>query len=142
MTLLEIIIFGVIQGLTEWLTISSSGHFALAQHFIKAHVPVFVNVCLHVGTLSSALLFFRQDVIAVMQAIAREDFQSPEGHITITILVSGLPTVVIDLLLRGVIEDLFMNLLSVAAWQSLDSSSTSPRRRRGKEVYPFDAARS
>ncbi len=114
MTLLETIVFGTVQGLTEWLPISSSGHFALAQYLMKVHVPVFVDVCLHVGTLLSALFFFRQDVVAVVKAIARGNFRSPEGRVAINILVGGLPTVVIGLLLRGVIEDLFTNLLIVS----------------------------
>ncbi len=112
-TLLETIVFGIVQGLTEWLPISSSGHFAVAQHLMKVHVPVFVDVCLHLGTLLSALLFFRQDVVGIVKAIARSDFRSPEGRVAVNILIGGLPTIVIGLLLRGVIEDLFTNLLVV-----------------------------
>jgi undecaprenyl-diphosphatase len=68
--LFESIIFGIIQGLTEWLPISSSGHFAIVQQIMKTHVPVIFNVCLHLGTLLSAISFFKKDVVTVAKAVA------------------------------------------------------------------------
>ncbi len=112
-TLFETIIFGIIQGLTEWLPISSSGHFALVQQIMNIHVPVIFNISLHMGTLLSAIFFFKKDVVTVVKAIARLDFRSPGGRLAVNILVGGLPTAVIGLILHDVIDVLFNSLLVV-----------------------------
>lgn len=118
--LFETIIFGIIQGLTEWLPISSSGHFAIVQQIMKIHVPVIFNVCLHLGTLLSAISFFKKkDVVTVAKAGARLDFRSPGGRLAVNILVGGLPTAVIGLILHDVIEVLFNNLLVVGVGLAL-----------------------
>jgi undecaprenyl-diphosphatase len=80
---------------------------------MKTHVPVIFNVCLHVGTLLSAIYFFKKDVVTVVKAVARLDFRSPGGRLAVNILVGGLPTAVIGLILHDVIEVLFNNLLVV-----------------------------
>ena len=111
--MIEYIIIALLQGIFEWLPISSSGHFAISQQIMKTHVPVIFNVCLHVGTLLSAIYFFKKDVVTVVKAVARLDFRSPGGRLAVNILVGGLPTAVIGFILHDVIEVLFNNLLVV-----------------------------
>ena len=63
MTWLEAVILGIIQGLTEFLPISSSGHLVLAQHFMDVHDKgVFVEVILHMGTLVAIFIYYWGDV--------------------------------------------------------------------------------
>ena len=51
MNLIEVLILAIVQGITEWLPISSSGHLAIVQQYFGLNVPVLFNVILHVGTL-------------------------------------------------------------------------------------------
>ena len=63
MTFLEAILLGILQGLTEFLPVSSSGHLVLAQQFLGLKEPlVFFDVMLHVGTLAAVLVAYRDAI--------------------------------------------------------------------------------
>ncbi len=64
MLVIEAIFLGVIQGLTEFLPVSSSGHLVIAQHFLRgiANYPLSLDVSLHMGTLFALLVYFRKDL--------------------------------------------------------------------------------
>ena len=70
MSVLEAIIYGIIQGIAEFLPISSSGHLALAQKFFgtEAYDGFAFNIALHLATLVSVCLVFRKDVLALIKA--------------------------------------------------------------------------
>ncbi len=71
MSLWEGILLGIIQGLTELLPISSSGHLVIAQSLMPGfHQPgVLFDVMLHLGTLSAVIFFFREDILGILKAI-------------------------------------------------------------------------
>ena len=60
--IIQSLILGIIQGITEWLPISSSGHLALAQLLLNINVPVFFDFVLHIGTLAGVIGFYRTDL--------------------------------------------------------------------------------
>lgn len=61
--LLKILFLSVLQGITEFLPVSSSGHLVLAAHFLGVEQPgVLLEVVLHAGTLASILIYFRRDL--------------------------------------------------------------------------------
>ena len=69
MSVLEAVIYGIIQGIAEFLPISSSGHLALAQNFFGTdteHGFAF-NIALHLATLLSVCVVFRKDVLALIK---------------------------------------------------------------------------
>ncbi len=68
MNLWEAILLGVIQGLTEFLPVSSSGHLVIVQSFIKGFQQpgVLFDVMLHFGTLLAVLVFFRKDILDIL----------------------------------------------------------------------------
>ena len=60
---IQVLILGVIQGLTEFLPISSSGHLILAQHLLKVDESgVLLEVILHMGTLAAILIYYYDDI--------------------------------------------------------------------------------
>src|SRR3989338_5376818 len=67
MTTLNAIILGVIQGLTEFLPISSSGHLVIAQQLmgIKEHVLAF-DIVIHIATLLAVVCYFWKDILAIL----------------------------------------------------------------------------
>lgn len=76
MTNIEAVLLGVVQGLTEFLPVSSSGHLILAEHFMGLEdVPLAFDVMLHMGTLIAVLLFFWNDWLKMLLSVfsAHED---------------------------------------------------------------------
>ncbi|MEM4726518.1 MAG: undecaprenyl-diphosphate phosphatase, partial [Nitrososphaerales archaeon] len=63
MYLAESLLLGFIQGLTEWLPISSSGHLAVVQLLFGVEEPLLFNVALHAATLIVLIVYFRRDLI-------------------------------------------------------------------------------
>lgn len=72
MTLLEAILFGAVQGATEFLPVSSSGHLALLKSVLDlSEVPILFDVVLHVATLVAVIAFFRSRVGAIIASLGR-----------------------------------------------------------------------
>ncbi|MFL6497979.1 MAG: undecaprenyl-diphosphate phosphatase [Nitrososphaera sp.] len=63
------VILGAVQGLTEWLPISISGHLALVQLALGLKVPVFYDAILHVGTLAGVFAIYRRDITRIVKSI-------------------------------------------------------------------------
>jgi undecaprenyl-diphosphatase len=112
--LLKTVILGLIQGITEWLPISSTGHLKIAEHFLNLEVPILFDVTLHMGTLIVILVFFRKDVEQVISAFSHLDFETEYGRLIPLIIVGTLPTVLIGFVFGGLIEETFKSLSSIA----------------------------
>jgi undecaprenyl-diphosphatase len=71
MSIFEAIILGAVQGITEFLPISSSGHLVIFEHFMGLHVEDLVefDIMLHLGTVFSILIFFNKDIAKLIKAI-------------------------------------------------------------------------
>lgn len=91
--IIETIILAVVQGVTEWLPISSSGHLVIVQEWlIPEELPLIFNVMLHVGTLCAVLLMFWRDVVEILKALIKLDFKTEEGKLALYIAVGSVPT--------------------------------------------------
>lgn len=112
--LTKTIILGIIQGLTEWLPISSTGHLRLAEHFLGLKVPILFDVILHAGTLIVVLVYFRREVGKAVAALVHLDFKTEYGKMVPLIIVGVIPTFLIGLVFGSVIEDAFRSVLLIA----------------------------
>ena len=76
MTLLSSVLLGLIQGIAEFLPISSSGHLAIAEKLLgeSTNIPDFFDVLLHLGTLAAVFVAYWPDI----RAMIFEFFQDPE----------------------------------------------------------------
>lgn len=108
---------GVVQGLTEFLPVSSSGHLAAARHILNVGLAedVGFEVAVHVGTLITVLIFFRERIIRIFkESISGEgDGRRWVGYV----ILGTIPAGVIGLSLEDKIEILFNNMTLVGiAW--------------------------
>lgn len=72
MSIIHSVILGILQGIAEFLPISSSGHLALARHFLELEdVPLLFDVFLHLATLCAVILFFRKTIARLFCAFGR-----------------------------------------------------------------------
>jgi undecaprenyl-diphosphatase len=113
MNLIQVLILAIIQGITEWLPISSSGHLAIAQKYFGLEPPVVFSVILHVGTLLVIFTAFWKDLAGISRALAQLDFNKEEGKLGLFIFVGSVPTALIGWFFRDFFKSLFYNPLAV-----------------------------
>jgi undecaprenyl-diphosphatase len=112
-TLIEVFILAVVQGLTEWLPISSSGHLVITQKALGLNLPLIYSVMLHLGTLIVVLTVFRKDILEIIKAVAKRDFETEEGKLAMFIVVGSVPIAFTGFVFHDFFESLFSNLPAV-----------------------------
>jgi len=111
---LQAVILGFIQGVTEWLPISSTGHLRITELLLGLSLPLLFDITLHVGTLVVILFFFRKDVKNIFAALAKGDFKSENGKLIPLIIVGTVPTAIIGVAFSSTIEAVFSSFLPIA----------------------------
>lgn len=107
------VILGVVQGITEFLPISSSAHLVLIPWLFGWRDPgLTFDVALHIGTLVAVLTYFRNDIWAMGVGLARglrarAPLAEPDGRLAILIAVGSIPGVLAGLIFNGPIDDFF-----------------------------------
>ncbi len=105
------IILGLIQGLAEWLPISSTAHLRIAEHFLGFSATPLFNVFLHAGTLSVVVFYFRHDIKMVLTALVQRDFHSEYGRFIPLIIIATIPTGIIGLIYNKFLADNYQTFL-------------------------------
>ena len=111
--LLIVIILGLIQGLAEWLPISSTAHLRVAEHFLGFQATPLFNVFLHVGTLGVVIFYFRHDIKVILTALAHMDFHSEYGRFIPLIIVGSIPTGIVGILYAKFLADNYQTILII-----------------------------
>ena len=110
MTIIEAIILGIIQGLTEFLPISSSGHLVLGQAILGIEQPGNeFEILVHLGTLGSVIVVFFKDIKSLLLSLNSKKTQM----FVLFIILGTLPAVGVGLGLKDLIESLFENINAV-----------------------------
>jgi len=105
---IETIYLGIIQGLTEFLPVSSSGHLVFFQNILGFSEPALLLDCsLHFGTLIAVCLYFRSDLGKMITQLCRLNFQDPHASLALWVIVGSVPTGLIGLLFKTPLESLF-----------------------------------
>ncbi len=138
MSILEAVLLGIIQGITEFLPVSSSAHLVLIQQLLKIQndQTILFDLALHVGTLAAVIWFFQKDLRRIVLSLfgivqdlfcnLKLWFRHRSGHsdepyrkvlatnyrrLTFWLIISTIPTAVIGFLMRGVALLAFGSLL-------------------------------
>ena len=120
MDLLQIIFMGIVQGLSEFLPISSSAHLVFTSNFYKvfnnipihqqSNMEVFVDIMLHLGTLIAVLIYFRKEVweilSALIEGIKKKDYTNHNCKLGLYIMLGTIITVLIAFPINEVAEKL------------------------------------
>ncbi len=110
MSLLEAVILGVIQGLTEFLPVSSSGHLELGKAIlgIEATSDVTFTVVVHGATVLSTIVVFRRDILELVKGAFEFRWNGSTDYL-LKLVISAIPVVILGLLFKEQIERLFSN---------------------------------
>jgi undecaprenyl-diphosphatase len=110
MDILEAIILGIIQGLTEFLPVSSSGHLELAKAILgDTSVPeesLTFTVVLHFATALSTLVIFRKEIVEIFKGLLQFQWND-EFKFSLKIIISMFPAVIVGLLFEKELESFF-----------------------------------
>jgi len=121
---LEAIILGIIQGLTEFLPVSSSGHLVLFQQlFGLKEAELFFDVCLHLGTLLAVMVVFRREIKNIIAALIRlasaagssktilqKTETDADLKMALLIVIGSIPTAALGLAFRSIAYRLFASI--------------------------------
>ena len=126
MSIFEAVILGLVQGLAEFLPISSSGHLALLQYFfgIEEGDALTFAIMLHVGTLISVFVVYWGDLVDLIRELGmlfKDIFTgkglrvdaNPTRRLGFLIIVATIPTGIIGILLRDVFEMMYGSLIFI-----------------------------
>lgn len=102
MTILHSIILGAIQGITEFLPVSSSGHLLIAQQFFNIPKSFSYDVLLNIGTLTALFVFFRKRIADILYIA----FVQKNPKYLTYILLASIPTLLVGYLGSGLFEKL------------------------------------
>ena len=110
MTLLDSLLLGIIQGLTEFIPVSSTAHLLIAQYLLGLPADDFAfafNVLVQLGTLLALIIYFWRDWLALIKAFFAAPFSTPENRLAWYVIIASIPALLAGFLLRHVVESLF-----------------------------------
>lgn len=122
---IQALILGIVQGLTEWLPISSSGHLALVQLAMNLEVPIFFDIVLHFGTLAAVIGIYRRELLGILKSIkpiGKKNRDSTgvklmsikRGRRYLLLIILGMiPTALIGVGFRSIFEESFYSMWSI-----------------------------
>lgn len=126
MTVFQAIILGLVQGLAEFLPISSSGHLALLQYFfgIEGENVLVFTVLMHLGTLISVCIVYAKDLWALIKELCAtiKDICTGQGprinssdtrRLGFMIIVATIPTAIIGILFEDFFDSLYASLVAI-----------------------------
>jgi undecaprenyl-diphosphatase len=116
--IIKAIILGIIQGLTEFLPVSSSGHLELAKYFLgagfDAEESLLMSVVLHIGTALSTVYVFRKEIYSLFVGILKPGYNEDKVFL-VKIIVSMIPAGLVGFFLESQLEALFSGQVVLVA---------------------------
>jgi undecaprenyl-diphosphatase len=122
MTTIETIFLGIIQGLTEFLPVSSSGHLVLSKNLLGFKEPeLLLDTALHFGTLLAVCVYFRTDLRKIIEAIWRliprgenpRSKSDPYANLALMVVIGSIPTALIGIIFKEPLESFFGSVTTV-----------------------------
>ena len=123
MPMLQLFLLAVVQGITEFLPVSSSGHLVLLPNL--AGLPdqgLVIDVAVHVGTLGAVLLYFRADVSRILSGMVRMAsgrFDGPDVQLALLLVLATVPVIIAGFAFRLTGLTLMLRSVTVIAWATL-----------------------
>jgi undecaprenyl-diphosphatase len=115
---LQAFLLGIIQGLTEFIPVSSTAHLLIGQQLLgipSSNLVFAFLVIIQIGTVLSLLVLFWRDILALIKSFFAKPFSTPENKLAWNIIFATIPAALIGFLLRDVVEILFSQPLLQAS---------------------------
>lgn len=112
--LISAIILAVVQGFTEWLPVSSSGHLVLFEKLLNYKGGLVFDVALHFGTLMAVFVYFGRDIIDILEELLKGRFNSENGRLGVMLIIASVPAGLLGYFAIDYFESVLSNLGIVA----------------------------
>ena len=119
---METIFLGIVQGLTEFLPVSSSGHLVIFEKLLGLKEPeILLDVSLHLGTLIAVCIYFRTDLVHMVAELwsfvspgsKKNNGARPNARLAMMVVLGSVPTAIIGLAFKDPLEKAFGSLFTV-----------------------------
>ncbi len=110
MTIIHAFVLGIIQGLTEFIPVSSTAHLLIAQKLlgIPSDNAIFAFLVLvQLGTTLALIVYFWRDLISLIRAFFARPFSTPENRLAWYIIIATIPALIAGVLLKNAVQSLF-----------------------------------
>lgn len=123
MNIFQSIILGIIQGITEFIPISSSAHLVLAPYWFNWNLPeeqIFVfDILVQLGTLAAVIVYFWKDLLHIVVAayrglVARKPFENPEARLGWMVVLATIPAGLAGVFIKDTVESVFNSPMTTA----------------------------
>ena len=141
------LIIAIIQGITEWLPVSSSGHLVLFESLLNFKGGLVFDVALHFGTLMAVFVYFGKDIIDIIRDLLLGNWKTGNGRLGVLIAIATIPAAIVGWLFKNVFEIAFGSLgvsaigfavtgvfLIIASLEHRSSKNYDKKKRRGKKA--------
>lgn len=122
MDVIDAIIIGIIQGLTEFLPVSSSGHIELAKEVLNAQVPgennMVLTIVLHAATALSTIVIFRKDILQIIKGLLQFKWND-DFKFSLNIVISMIPAALIGVLFEDELDAFFTGQVMLVGFMLL-----------------------
>jgi undecaprenyl-diphosphatase len=108
------IILAIVQGLSEWFPISSSGHLVLFSYLLGVESYIQLDVALHFGTLMAVFVYFGKDISDILEDILKGRWKSQNAKMGFLLVLSAIPAALMGVFFKKYIESAFNSMLIVS----------------------------
>ncbi|MFH1084739.1 MAG: undecaprenyl-diphosphate phosphatase [Chloroflexota bacterium] len=145
MSIMQALILGVLQGLTEFLPVSSSGHLVVVPWLLGWASPILAfDLMVHLGTLAAVAVYFRRDIADLalgLWHLAARRRMTPAGRLALLLIVSAVPGALAGYLFEDLFEGLFGKPPSVAAFLLVTGTALFVSERLGARGRSLEGLR-
>ena len=148
MTLLQALVLGIVQGLTEFIPVSSSAHLVLVPAFagwdINPGVRFAFDVLVQLGTLLAVIAYFWSDLVAIVRDVLvglarRKPFELPMARLGWLVVLATLPVVALGLFIKDAVEAAFGSPMATAVFLLVTAALLALGERFSRRTRPLDA---
>lgn len=148
MTLFQSILLGIVQGLTEFLPISSSAHLVIVPRLLGWNIPAteafIFNVLVQVATLVAVIAYFWKDLITILRAVVaglvkRDPFSEPQARLGWLIVAATIPAGMFGVLIKDQVEAAFSSLLATGLFLLVTAGLLTIAEHLGKRQRDLES---
>ena len=140
--LISALLLAIVQGITEWIPVSSKGHLIVFKNILGYEHGLIFDVALHFGTLMAVFVYFGRDITDVIQDLLKRKWNSENGKLGIALIIATIPAVLVGFFLRSF--DIYSNLIITSLGFGITGlfliiASLDLKKKDRKEINYFDS---